>query len=293
MKNESNNLQITVPTFKELMPHIIEVLISIGGSATVSELNEKVIASLNLPEETSGKIYEIDKSGKSIIQTNLSWARSYLKKSGLIINSERGIWSLTPQYKNGQAIDVDEIVRAARNLHDNKSAYQKGVSETEDSSLNEQTFPNWKEQLRQTLLQLEPDAFERLARRLLLELGFVQVEVTGRSGDGGIDGKGIAKLQGILSFHVVFQCKRYKDVVRSPAIRDFRGAAQGKAEKGLFITTGTFSNEAVKEATRDGALAIDLVDGDALALMLKQLGLGIQVRMVEQVIVDTEWFMKI
>lgn len=283
-----------VPTFKELMRPILDILASIGGSATIAELNEKVIASLNLTEDASSQIYEIDKSGKSIIQTNLSWARSYLKKAGLINNSSRGVWSLTPEYKNGQKVDVDNIARIVRgHLEENKKKYPEDCQEEDEEVLQDHTSPDWKEKLRRILLQLEPDAFERLARRLLLELGFVQVEVTGRSGDGGIDGKGIAKLQGILNFHVVFQCKRYKDVVRSPAIRDFRGALQGRAEKGLFITTGTFSNEAVKEATRDGALAIDLVDGDDLALMLKRLKLGINVRMVEEVTVDCNWFKEI
>lgn len=126
--------------------------------------------------------------------------------------------------------------------------------------------------------------------RLLRESGFVQVEVTGRSGDGGIDGKGIIKLQNVLSYHVVFQCKRYKESVSSSAIRDFRGAMIGRADKGLFITTGTFTRDAIKEATRDGASPIDLIDGENLVEMLKQLRLGVNVRMVEEVEVDATWF---
>jgi restriction system protein len=116
------------------------------------------------------------------------------------------------------------------------------------------------------------------------------VEITGRSGDGGIDGKGIIKLQNVLSYHVVFQCKRYKESVSSGAIRDFRGAMIGRADKGLFITTGTFTRDAIKEATRDGASPIDLIDGENLAGMLKQLRLGVKIRMVEEVDVDTAWF---
>ena len=126
--------------------------------------------------------------------------------------------------------------------------------------------------------------------RLLRESGFVQVEVTGRSGDGGIDGKGIIKLQNVLSYHVVFQCKRYKESVGAGAIRDFRGAMIGRADKGLFITTGAFTRDAIKEATRDGASPIDLIDGEDLVDMLKQLRLGVEVRMVEEVDVNTAWF---
>jgi restriction system protein len=120
--------------------------------------------------------------------------------------------------------------------------------------------------------------------------GFVHVEVTGRSGDGGIDGRGIARIHGFMSFHVFFQCKRYKGSVAAAAIRDFRGAMVGRADKGLFITTGAFTPAAIKEATRDGAPPIDLVDGDELAEKLKQLSLGVKTEMVERVSIDEAWF---
>jgi len=134
--------------------------------------------------------------------------------------------------------------------------------------------------------EISADAFERLSKRILRESGFVQVEVTGRTGDGGIDGKGIMKISGLLSFHVVFQCKKYQGSVSASDIRDFRGAMIGRADKGLFITTGTFTRSAIQEATRAGAPPIDLVDGDQLATKLKELGLGIKTEMVEQISVD-------
>lgn len=294
MRNPDNKLFSDVPTYKELMLPILEVLQSLGGSGTVAELNERVIASLNFTEKAAAEIYEPDKSGQAKIKTNLSWARSYLKKSGLIDNSKRAVWSLTPAYKAGQSINVEEIARKVKEtVADSSHAYPPADDEATALILQEQCAEDWKEQLRQTLLDIPPDAFERLVMRLLRESGFVQVEVTGRSGDGGIDGKGIAKLQGILSFHVVFQCKRYKDSISSSAIRDFRGAMIGRADKGLFITTGAFTNEALKEATRAGAPPIDLVDGEDLALMLKELRLGISVRMVEEVTVNKSWFKEI
>lgn len=138
--------------------------------------------------------------------------------------------------------------------------------------------------------KLDPSAFERLVQRLLRESGFIQVEVTGRTGDGGIDGKGIAKIHGFMSFHVLFQCKRYKGSVGSSEIRDFRGAMVGRADKGLFITTGTFTPAALKEATRDGAPPIDLVDGIELAEKLKSLELGMKIELVEKVTIDESWF---
>jgi restriction system protein len=137
------------------------------------------------------------------------------------------------------------------------------------------------------------DAFERLVQRLLRESGFVQVKVTGRTGDGGIDGKGMARIHGLMSFHVVFQAKKYQGVVSAGQVCDFRGAMVGRADKGLFITTGSFTKDAIREATRDGAPPIDLVDGDALADKLKEFGLGIGVRMVEEVSVDGDWFRRL
>jgi restriction system protein len=149
----------------------------------------------------------------------------------------------------------------------------------------------WKQRLHKLLTQtLTAGAFERLVQRILRESGFTQVEVTGRSGDGGIDGKGIARIHGLLSFHVLFQCKRYRGSVGAGEIRDFRGAMVGRSDKGLFITTGTFTPAAVKEATRDGAPAIDLVDGKNLMEKLKELGLGVSTAMVEVISLDTNWF---
>ena len=157
----------------------------------------------------------------------------------------------------------------------------------ESDELNELS---WEEELIEVLKNMEPDAFERLSQRFLRELGFMNVEVTGKSGDGGIDGVGVIKIGGVLSFHVVFQCKRYAGSVSSPAIRDFRGAMIGRADKGLFITTGTFTRDAKREAQRDGAPPIDLIDGNDLAEQLKNLRLGVEVQMKEDVTIKPTWF---
>ena len=126
-----------------------------------------------------------------------------------------------------------------------------------------------------------------MIQRILREKGFSQVEVTGKTGDGGIDGKGIAKINGILSFHIIFQCKRYKG---TGATRDFRGSMIGRTDKGLFITTGSFTRDAIREANRDGAPAIDLIDGEKLVEKLKELNLGIDVELREHITVNEKWF---
>lgn len=149
--------------------------------------------------------------------------------------------------------------------------------------------PSWKNELLDTIRDMRPDAFERLCQRLLRETGFVEVKVTGHPGDGGIDGVGLLKMHDVLSFHVIFQCKRWKGSVGAREIRDFRGAMVGRTAMGLFITTATFSPDAQREATRDGAPPVDLIDGEQLVDLLKKLGLGVKMQMVEQVVVDKDW----
>jgi restriction system protein len=154
------------------------------------------------------------------------------------------------------------------------------------------TDGGWENQLLDVLGKMDPIAFERLCQRLLRESGFTEVEVTRRSGDGGIDGHGLIRIGGLISFPVLFQSKRYASNIGPDVVRDFRGAMMGRADKGLIITTGGFTREARREATRDGAPPIDLIDGQTLVMKMKDLGLGVQVitRQVEEVRVDSEWF---
>lgn len=258
-----------LPHRNELMSPTVQALKELGGSGSVEELTTKVISLLKVPDELASQPY-VTKRGhietRTKLEYDLAWVRTYLKQLGIVDNSARGVWALTGKEISTNATLPESSVAALAN-------------------------DNWHERVSTYLVEtLSPSAFERLIQRILRETGFVQVEVTGKSGDGGIDGKGIAKINGILSFHVVFQCKRYRGSVASSEIRDFRGAMQGRADKGLFITTGYFSREAIKEATRDGALTIDLVDGQKLAEKLKELSLGIKIETVETVIVDEEWF---
>lgn len=279
---------MNIPQYHEMMIPTMEVIDSLGGSGTIQEIVEGVIQLLNLPEEVASHPHNPEKSSQTEVEYRLGWARTYLKKVGLIENSKRGVWSFTNKYQRGMKLSPEEIVQTVRGLTQNT---QEEVIDEPPEAIPE--MEDWREVLHQTVLGLDPSAFERLTKRILREIGFVQVEVTGKSGDEGIDGKGIVKIQDVLSYHVVFQCKRYRGSVGPGAVRDFRGAMMGRADKGLFITTGTFTREATKEATRDGASPIDLIDGDDLLEMLKKLRLGVNVRMVEEVEVDRQWFEKI
>jgi restriction system protein len=278
----------TLPTFDELMNPLLQALRLLGGSGSVEEIYGKTVEIVGLSEEILAQLHAPEKSSQTEVGYRLAWARTYLRKYGLLENSSRGVWSLTEKAKNIESVDSSEVLRFVRNL-DKQEAPKKRPSDETARELNEEE--RWKDRLSAVLTQkLEPAGFERLVQRILRESGFIHVEVTGRTGDGGIDGKGIARIHGFMSFHVLFQCKRYKGSVAASEIRDFRGAMVGRADKGLFITTGSFTPAAVKEATRDGAPPIDLVDGEELAEKLKELSLGVKTELVERISVDDAWF---
>jgi restriction system protein len=281
-----------MPTFDELMNPLLKALRELGGSGSVDEIHEKVIEGLDLPEEILQQPHNPEIGNRTEIEYRLAWARTYLRKYGILENSSRGIWAISQNKANVDEVDTKEVIRYVRNLDREQRVQPPRQSEQEVIEPPEE-IQSWRENLHNLLMQIEPSAFERLVKRLLRESGFTHVEVTGQSGDGGIDGKGIARIHGFLSFHVIFQCKRYQGAVTSSQIRDFRGAMVGRADKGLFVTTGTFTRDASKEATRDGAPPIDLVDGDQLADKLKELSLGIKTEIVEKVIIDEEWFRNI
>jgi restriction system protein len=287
-----------VPTFDAMLLPTIQALKILGGSGTTEEIYDKVAQLLNLPDH----VLEIQQGSTSqgAVEYRLAWSRTYLKKFGLIENSARGVWSLVSTSINLENLDSKDIVKRVRET-DKKKLVSNNVVVSDEMSDESALGASaevleeiaWHQQLHNLLLSLSPDAFERLTQRMLRESGFIQVQVTGKSGDGGIDGVGIARISGFLSFHVLFQCKRYQGSVTASQVRDFRGAMQGRSDKGLLITTGTFTRDAMKEAIRDGAPPIDLIDGEQLVLRLKELGLGVKITMIESVEVDANWFVNI
>jgi len=279
--------KVAIPTFDALMNPVIQTLKDLGGSGTIEEIDAKAAEIAGLSDEQLEILHNPEKGSQTEVEYRLAWTRTYLKKYGALENSSRGVWALT---RKGTQIDrVDP--RAIRRSVQEQMRQARTASEEEHIDETD-TEASWRAELFDTLLDMDPTAFERLIQRLLRESGFIQVEVTGRSGDGGIDGKGIMRLGGLLSFHVIFQCKRYRGSVTPSQVRDFRGAMVGRADKALLITTGRFTKDAMKEATRDGAPAIDLIDGDQLLNKLKELSLGVRTTRVEveQITIDHDWF---
>jgi len=271
--------------YDDLMNPVIQALKSLGGSGTNEEINNKVAEIAKIPSDQLEVLHNPEKGGMTEIEYRLMWTRTYLKFYGAIENSARGVWSLTEKGSTLEEVDKKDVVHVVR------EQMKKNKQETSDGDEPNHKI-EWQEELLDVILEMSPSAFERLIQRILRESGFVQVEVTGQSGDGGVDGHGILRLGGLLSFHVIFQAKRWKGAVGSSQVRDFRGAMVGRADKGLLITTGAFTKDALKEASRDGAPAIDLIDGDQLVEKLTQLSLGVNTKKieVEQVSIDHKWF---
>ncbi len=289
--------EVKVPTYVEMAWPTLQVLEQRGGSASRREIDAGLAEIMNLSEEV---LEQLQGSGPMLkVDYTASWARTYLKKMGAIDNSRHGVWSLTD---DGRQLDSGtdfaerfrEIAREA-----SKHSRSKGAApESDPDSLSasdqqddlpidsgSEPSPDDEQELLAVLQSMSGTAFERLCQRVLREHGFTEVEVTGRSHDGGIDGKGVLRIE-LISFQVVFQCKRYEGSVAPRHIRDFRGAMDGRADKALFLTTGRFSRSAEDEAVRPGAIRIDLIDGDDFCQLLKDAGLGVKT----EVSVDPAFF---
>ena len=272
-----------IPTRLDLLWPVLKALETLGGSASVRELSGQLASDLQLPDWILD--IPLRKGGsQSKVNCDAAWARTYLKVAGAIDNSSRGVWAITDV---GRAFASDEEARAkvaqAGKDYNQRRRREKGGEDrvgkhASDTPLEEELQKrfSWRDGLLEIVRTIPPAAFERLCQRILREAGFTRVEVTGGPCDGGVDGVGVLRIS-LLSFHVMFQCKRFTGSVGAPAIRDFRGAMTGGTDKGLFITTGTFTAAAKKEAVRAGAAPIDLIEGKDLCDLLKQHGLGVKV----------------
>ena len=276
-----------MPTDMDLLWPTLKALENSGGSASVRELSSQVATDLSLPDEILDVLHS--DGPQTEIDYRAGWARTSLKRIGAIHNTARGVWTITDRGRDVQGEEqVRKLVRndwtdwqRTKKARDTK-APEPRTTDTDDDQ-------DWEGALLDILRGMAPDAFERLCQRILRESGFTRVEVTGRSGDGGIDGAGVLRVK-LISFHVRFQCKRYAGSVGAPQIRDFRGAMVGRADKGLFMTTGAFTTDAQREAVRDGAPAIDLIDGSDLCALLRKLELGVRTETVQKVTPQPEFF---
>lgn len=261
------------PQFVKFFPYVIEALKVLGGSGQPVEVKDLIAEMLNLSEAEQDE--QLQKSGVSRYSNQVDWARFYLAKDGYLDSSRRGVWTLTEKGRKSNLSEEESLI-VFKHVQQQFKVSQIDQVPYEELSVEETTEKgSHRQELMEMLLHCSPSGFERLCQRLLRESGFEQVVVTGRSGDGGIDGHGVLRVNPFVSFRVYFQAKRYKGAVGPSIVRDFRGAVAGRADKGIIITTGTFTVDAKAEAGRDGTLPIELVSGDELVNMFEQLELGL------------------
>ena len=277
-----------VPNYAQLIEYTFKAIKELGGSGKNTEINDKVAQLMNLSEEVLD-IPHLNSSSMSEVHYRCAWARTLLKNYGALANSARSVWAITAAYASVESVDGEYIEKNCKKpVKKNESAEiqmeNAGVEIPEE-------VRSWRRKLQDVIQNMDPFGFERLTQRLLRECGFTQVEVTKKSGDGGIDGTGKLRINGVFSFNIAFQCKRYHGVVGSGDIRDFRGSLTTNIEKGVFITTGSFSKSAIEEASAPGKQQIDLIDGEEFITKLAEFGIG--VREVKDYEIDEEFFSKI
>lgn len=281
------------PQFVRFFGPVLEALRALGGSGSPTEVADKIAEMLQV---SSKQQEELTSSGQQRYLNRVQWARFYLTKAGFLSSSERGVWALTDKGRS-KSLTQEESLQIFQEVHKKfdeerklaRLAKPEGKEESESPEEAEaETSQSYREQLLKLIKSLSPSGFERLCQRLLREAGFTQVTITGRAGDGGIDGVGILQINPFVSFQVLFQCKRYDRSVNPSQVRDFRGAMEGRADKGIIITTGSFTADARKEALRDGARPIELVDGQKLIEMFEHLQLGL--KPIKTFEVDADFF---
>lgn len=259
------------PNYSDLFLDVLKVVAKLGGSAAIGEILDGVIERRKFSDAIVDEMH----TGSTVmteLEYQLAWARTYLRKSGYLLRSRNGVWALT---KAGtEASRLDQIDKKAIVAAANKAQSENAAA----NPLEIEERRPWKETLSEILHGMNPYSFEILAQRLLRECGFMDVKVTRKTGDGGIDGTGKLRLNGIFSFNVAFQCKRYKGQVGSGDIRNFRGSLDQNIEKGVLITTGSFSKSAREEASAPGKRQIDLMDGNDFMDKLAEYGIGLNPR---------------
>jgi len=265
----------------------LDALRELGGSGSPAEVSSVVAMREKISEDA---LNETTKSGASKFHNQVCWARQYLVWEGYIDACVRGIWKLTPVGQT-KKISLDEARKIflkwveVNRLRRKAKAEHKSSAETFEADIDEEEIDDdssvsvdYKQQVLDYLRRMHPSAFERFCLYLLRVNSFENPKLTGGSHDEGIDGVATLRINPFVSFRVLFQAKRYKDGnnISRAQIGDFRNAMIGRADKGIFITTSKFTSEAIKEANREGAPQVELVDAEQLVKMIELSGLGLK-----------------
>jgi restriction system protein len=282
--------------FTKWMGPILDALRKLGGSGTPQEVSEMIADILNISDE---KREELTSSGIQRFHNQVCWARQYLVWEGYIESSKRGVWTLSNASLKKSISDEEArkiFLKWVQFFTNRRKAKQQPITEPNSDKTLYNTLleeaNTYKEELISILRSLSPKGFEKLCLLLLRENGFENLKLTSHGRDGGIDGMSTLRINPFVSFKVLFQCKRYnaKHPIKREQIGDFRNAMLGRADKGIFITTGYFSAEAEREANREGAPPIELVGCDKLIEMFEKTELGLKPVMTYEI--KTQFFEK-
>jgi len=284
---DKNCMKESIVKREDLIEPTFLALKKLGGSGSINEIHDKIIEILNLKGE---QIQTMHTDGRTKLQYNLAWVRTYLKMFGAIDIKARGVWVITPNYYNKEKIEKNDVLLKTKNKRKENFPEKKGKSEVKIEILEANQY-NWREKLIGIIKDMNPYSFEEFTKLLLRLIGFEKVEVTKKSNDKGLDGYGIFKINGLITYSVAFQCKRYTNsTISSSEIRDFRGSLSSDFDRGLFITTSTFSPSAITEATAPGKKLIELIDGKTLIDKIEEFEIGIKPK--KEYEIDFEFFSK-
>jgi len=275
----------TQAEFTKWFGPLLNALRELGGSGRPKEVVEEIAKAEKIKDSQRE---EVMKSGILRFDNQVAWARQYLVWEGLLDNSKKGVWTLSSKgqetfltHDDARTIFLKwvEIHLKTKKDKSSKDKIVQTQEQEEPEELDNEITPT----LLEVLQSVSPIGFEHVCKRLLREHGFENVHVTQASHDGGIDGYGTLELNPFVSMKVLFQCKRYKGTVSRAQIGDFRNAMIGRADKGIILTTGTFSEDAKREASRDGAPPIELIDGKKLVELFEKAELGVKPKIVYEV----------
>lgn len=278
-------LPIKSPRHAKYLRPVLEALRALGGSAVPHDVYKWISENYDAPKaETDSRTkHDVPKFEKHV-----ATARFWLARMGLIKN-ERGIWPLTERGRN--MILSDDVIR-----HEYKKSYDKYQEEQKkkkleakrhESIISEEIFlaesiqETLKKSLAEQIYKLDFSEFKRLCRSILLSLGFEETHPFSQGEDEETGGKGFLFVNRLIRTKVIYQCKQHRESIGSWEIRNFRDAIAEQAKIGIFLTAGTFTKDAMKEATRKKAIPIELIDIDRL------LGLAIREQLIEEVEVKT------
>lgn len=298
-----------IPDYQTIMLPLLEVL-SDGRIYTTRELIEALSAKFNLGDEERKEL--LPSGQQPIFDNRVGWARTYLKKAGLIESDKRGTQKISPKglevlKKKPSRIDVAYLeqfpdfieFRTIRNTvgEESETVEQRGNKTPEE--ILEANFTSIQADLAHDLLDkiknCTPEFFEKLVVDLVVAMGYGGSRLdagkaVGKSGDGGIDG--IIKEDRLGLDTIYIQAKRWEVSVPLKEVRDFTGALLAKgAHKGIFVTTSQFSKDAYEHASSVKQPKIVLIDGNALVSLMIELGIGVSAQKTYKISkIDSDYF---